>query len=340
MRASGPWLATVLPVLNEEPYIYACIESLLHQSLPAHEHIIVVLDGGSNDATKDIIQEIQKKRDSDKHPELFLYDNPGRFVPHARNLALEKLPTSVTHILEFNGHIEVGKNHLIDLKSTWNRLESEHPQLAALGCRVVGFEAGRGKIESIIDTSLASPLGGGTGQFATFNQEGPTNIPAFALHRRSAIEAIGGWDESFLTSQDSDLSMRLRKAGFELFRTPSVVVKMRRRTTFKSWFLMCHRYGFWRTKLLLKHPGRLVLREFLPLFGIAITAILFFLYPQAAFIPALCYLAILSITGLMHIKKGIFHAVGVPFSLLLLHSGFTLGLLDGLIRKGRQPRDR
>ena len=71
MRASGPWLATVLPVLNEEPHINACIESLLHQTLPAHEHIIVVLDGGSNDATKDVIQEIQKKRDSDKHPELF-----------------------------------------------------------------------------------------------------------------------------------------------------------------------------------------------------------------------------------------------------------------------------
>ena len=265
MRASGPWLATVLPVLNEEPHINACIESLLHQTLPAHEHIIVVLDGGSNDATKDVIQEIQKKRDSDKHPELFLYDNPGRFVPHARNLALEKLPTSVTHILEFNGHIEVGENHLIDLKSTWNRLESEHPQIAALGCRVVGFESGRGKDRIDNRFKFSEPSGWGhRGNLQRSIKKGPTNVPAFALHRRSAIESIGGWDESFLTSQDSDLSMRLLKAGFELLRTPSVVVKMRRRTTFKSWFLMCHRYGFWRTKLLLKHPDRLVLREFLP----------------------------------------------------------------------------
>ena len=163
MRASGPWLATVLRFLMKNHTLTHALNLLLHQTLPAHEHIIVVLDGGSNDATKDVIQEIQKKRDSDKHPELFLYDNPGRFVPHARNLALEKLPTSVTHILEFNGHIEVGENHLIDLKSTWNRLESEHPQIAALGCRAVGFESGRGKIESIIDSSLANPLVWGHG---------------------------------------------------------------------------------------------------------------------------------------------------------------------------------
>ena len=39
-------------------------------------------------------------------------------------------------------------------------------------------------------------------------------------------------------------------------------------------------------------------------------------------------------------KKGISHAVGVPFSLFLLHTGFTLGLIDGCVRKGRASRDR
>ncbi len=340
MRAQGPWLATVLPVLDEEAHIEACLRSLLDQSLPSTEHLIMVFDGGSSDATQEIIRSIQEGLDKEKHPVLQLYDNPERFVPHARNLALKHLPDSVTHVLEFNGHIEVYSNHLEQLKSAWNRLESAHPNIGGLGCRVIGDEKQQGKIESILDSTLKSPLGGSNGQFAIFDQEGPTNVPAFALHLRSALEAVNGWDESFLTSQDSDLSMRMLNAGYELFRTPEPLVKMRRRTSFRSWFLMSHRYGFWRTKVLLKHPHRFVLREFLPLIGLFATTLLLMISPNLALIPLIAYGGVLLLSGLAHFKKGISHALGVPFSLFLLHTGFTLGLIDGCVRKGRASRDR
>ena len=92
MGPSKPWLATVLPVLNEENHIEACLNSLLHQSLPADEHMILVMDGGSTDATREIIQSVMSNLDGDKHPTLLYHENPGRFVPHARNLALQHLP--------------------------------------------------------------------------------------------------------------------------------------------------------------------------------------------------------------------------------------------------------
>ena len=340
MRASEPWLATVVPVLNEEAHIEACLRSLIQQTLPSDEHIIFVLDGGSKDATKDIVQEICNSLHSTSHPSIHLLDNPGRFVPHARNLALQNLPSSITHVLEFNGHIEIDQDHLLRLRDTWNRLEVEHPRLAGLGCRVIGCDSTQSRVESIIDATLRNPLGGGTGQFATFNQEGPTNVPAFVLHLRSALEAVGGWDESFLTSQDSDLSMRLVKAGFTLYRTPDVVVKMRRRTSFKSWFLMSHRYGFWRTKVLLKHPHRLVLRELLPLLGLIATTILLFSNPMWSLFPVAAYGTVLVLSGFIHLKRGLPHILGVPFSLFLLHTGFTIGLIDGLVRRGRAANDR
>ncbi|MGB1365218.1 MAG: glycosyltransferase [Candidatus Poseidoniaceae archaeon] len=340
MRASEPWLATVVPVLNEEDHIEACLRSLIQQSLPSDEHIIFVLDGGSKDATKEIVQEICNSLDSTTHPAVLLLDNPGRFVPHARNIALRNLPPSITHVLEFNGHIEIDQDHLLRLRDTWKRVEVDHPRLAGIGCRVIGYDATQSRVESIIDATLRNPLGGGTGQFATFDQEGTTNVPAFVLHLRTALEAVDGWDESFLTSQDSDLSMRLVKAGYTLYRTPDVVVKMRRRTSFKSWFLMSHRYGFWRTKVLLKHPRRLVLRELLPLFGLMVTTILFFSNPMWAMFPIAAYGTVLVLSGLVHLKKGASHLLGVPFSLFLLHTGFTIGLLDGLFRKGRASNDR
>ena len=340
MRTQGPWLATVLPVLNEEAHIEACLRSLLDQSLPSDEHMVMVFDGGSSDKTREIIHSIQENLDNEKDPLLQLYDNPERFVPHARNLALKHLPESVTHVLEFNGHIEIDSNHLEQLKSAWNRLESAHPNIGGLGCRVIGNEKKQGKIESILDATLKSPFGGSNGQFAMFDEEGPTNVPAFALHLRSALEAVNGWDESFLTSQDSDLSMRMLNSGYKLFRTPETLVKMRRRSSFRSWFLMSHRYGFWRTKVLLKHPQRLVLREFLPLIGLLATTLFLMISVNLALIPIIAYGGVLLLSGLAHYKKGISHAVGVPFSLFLLHTGFTLGLIDGCVRKGRASRDR
>ena len=340
MGPSEPWLATVLPVLNEEEHIEACLNSLLHQSLPANEHMILVMDGGSTDATKEIIQSIMSNLDGHKHPTLVYHDNPGRFVPQARNLAMQHLPASITHVLEFNGHIEADVDHLLKMKTTWNRLETDHPEIAGLGCRVVGYESDESVVESILDATLKNPLGGSSGQFAVFDREGQTNVPAFTLHRRSALEAVGGWDEAFITSQDSDLSMRLIKQGFTLFRTPEVVVKMRRRTSFKSWFLMSHRYGFWRTKVLLKHPRRVVLREFLPLFGLLGIIALLFVEPTYAIFPIALYATVLAISGVSNLKRGITHLIGVPFALVLLHVGFSLGLVDGLLRKGGASRDR
>ena len=340
MGATEPWLATVLPVLNEEEYIESCLQSLIDQSLPANQHTIFVLDGGSTDATKEIVQGICDGLDPNQHPSIHLLDNPDRFVPHARNLALQQLPESVTHVLEFNGHIVIGRDHLVQMQQAWSRLESKHERLAGLGCRVVGDDSTKNTVESIIDATLSSPLGGGTGQFAQFNVEGKTNVPAFALHLRSALEDVGGWDESFLTSQDSDLSMRLIKAGYVLCRTPNAVAKMRRRTSFRSWFLMSHRYGFWRTKVLLKHPRRIVIRELLPLFGLIATSILLLFNPTWSMILIGAYGSVLLLSGLLFVRKGPSHILGVPFCLLILHTGFTIGLFDGLLRKGRASRDR
>ena len=103
---------------------------------------------------------------------------------------------------------------------------------------------------------------------------------------------------------------------------------------------MSHRYGFWRTKVLLKHPRRLVLRELFPLIGIVATFILLFVHSTWALLPIAMYGAVLLLSGLANAKKGIAHFLGVPFSLLLLHTGFTFGLVDGLFRKGRASRDR
>ena len=339
----GPVLATIVPVYNEAAHVEACLLSLLNQTLEPQRHMVVVLDGGSTDGTEAMVSSIIEAHRGEGWPRMELLQNPHRTVAHARNLALSTVPASVEYLVEMIGHATVSPDHLEQRLAAWEACEAEVGQrLAGVGVRVVPAEGPLSQTARWIDGALASPLGQSGGQFSRFEVRGPTKVPAFVMHRRTSVEAVGGWDVAYITSQDSDLSMRLLKAGHVLYRDPAPEVRMHKRNTLSQWWKMGHRYGFWRTKVLLKHPRRASWLEFLPLFGLLLTAG-FFLASVAGWwmLPAAYGVALLVAAG-QRVGQGDGWSafVGVPLCLVMLHSSFTLGLVDGLLRRGRSPTDR
>ena len=343
----GPSIATVIPVLNEEDHIGKCLESLILQDHSATDHMILVLDGGSTDNTIDEINLAIEKSKQNNGPQIELAQNPAKYVSNARNLALELIPSSVTHIIELIGHCVVPKNHISTRISSWEQLQSQVkennlPPLGALGVKVISRKGKLGIFESWVEGALSSPLGSGGGQFDNFKSSGHTKIPAFAMHLRSAVEDVGGWDDSFISCQDSDLSMRMIEQGYSLMRCPKTTVSMAKRTSLTRWWKMGHRYGFWRTKIVLRHPKRISLREYAPWFGAIFTALLFSVSSSYWMIPPLMYGVVLFLEALRCSinNRRISHLLGVPICLMMLHTSFSVGLLDGLIRKGRESSDR
>ena len=79
-----PIIVTVLPVLNEEKYIEACLHSLIRQSYPSNLHSIIVLDGGSTDRTEELVREAAKYAESTGGPSIELHHNPGKFLGRAK----------------------------------------------------------------------------------------------------------------------------------------------------------------------------------------------------------------------------------------------------------------
>jgi glycosyltransferase involved in cell wall biosynthesis len=53
-ESSIPMISVVIPAFNEEENIAQCLVSLCHQTVPRNEYEIIVVDGGSKDATCDI----------------------------------------------------------------------------------------------------------------------------------------------------------------------------------------------------------------------------------------------------------------------------------------------
>ena len=55
--SNGPIVASVIPVLNEAEHIISCLESIAAQTYDPSKHMIIVLDGGSVDNTKQLIED-------------------------------------------------------------------------------------------------------------------------------------------------------------------------------------------------------------------------------------------------------------------------------------------
>ena len=101
---------------------------------------------------------------------------------------------------------------------------------------------------------------------------------------------------------------------------------------------MSHRYGFW-------HESTVEAPEANCSSRISTTVWLtwynpFIEHPTYAIVPIALYAAVLILSGLSNWRNGVRHLIGVPFALLLLHIGFTIGLVDGLFRKGGASQDR
>jgi len=332
-------MAVVIPVLDEARHLPALLADLDAQDLPASEFDVLVLDGGSTDGTLDFLE---GHRPSSGYGFQVL-NNPERTVPHARNLAMAHLAEDVGLLVELIGHVRVAPDHLSSRKKAWQEgLERHGEALAGMGVCVLGPERPSTVVEGWVDGALRSSLGRGGGQFAKFSSPGPTKVPAFATHLRSAVEAVGGWDASYATSQDSDLSMRLLGKGYVLERDPSVVVRMNRRTTLRSHWRMAVRYGFWRGRLLRSHPSRVNPREGAPLFGAVLCTVLMLTCPAWLVAPVGAYAVVLLGAGVFSFAdaRRLTHVVGVPFCLVLLHTGFTLGLLRSLVAGPPKKRDR
>jgi len=75
------------------------------------------------------------------------------------------------------------------------------------------------------------------------------------VYRRSALEAIGGFDADYTgVAEDLDLSRRLRGAGYTLWSNPAMAIEHAQRATFARWLRNMFLYWRGRCFYLKRHP--------------------------------------------------------------------------------------
>jgi hypothetical protein len=127
---------------------------------------------------------------------------------------------------------------------------------------VGGIMAAEGEtpFEEAVACAMTSVLGVGSAPFHVGGEEGPALTVYLGAFRRSAIEAVGGYDESMLRAQDWEMNHRLRESGGLVWFVPGMRVTYRPRPNLRALARQYRDYGRWRREVVRRYPATLSLR--------------------------------------------------------------------------------
>jgi succinoglycan biosynthesis protein ExoA len=252
--ASRPFLSIVVPVLNEERAIAPTLRQLLEQSYPADRFEVLVADGGSTDATREIVANLQRK-----YSNLRLLDNPGRWSSAGRNVAVRAARGDIVILVD--GHCDLANpDYLWEMALAFERSGADcvgRPQPLDVS------EAS--PLQQTIAAARGSLLGHHPASFVYADEECfvPPESVAIA-YRREVFARVGLFDESFDACEDVEFNHRVAQAGLRCWFTPRVTAHYQPRTTYAGLWKQLVRYGRGRVRLMRKHPETFTWPGFVP----------------------------------------------------------------------------
>ena len=274
-------VSVICPIRNEEQFIETCLMSLVSQSYPAEKMEILVVDGMSTDATRDIVKEI-----SEKYPHVKLLDNPKQIVPAALNIGIRA--AKGRYIIRLDGHAKADVDFV-----------AENVKLLAAGkTECVGgpiISVNESETGKVIAAAMSSSFGVGNARFRTGNNaEAYVDTVAFPGFLRKVFDDVGLFDEAMVRCQDDEFNFRIRANGGRILLSPKIKSWYYPRTSFKKLWRQYFGYGFWKIRVMQKHPAQMSWRHFVPA---AFVATLTALTVAGFWIPKLWY-GLLAILGL------------------------------------------
>mgnify|MGYP006079238763 CR=1 FL=1 len=245
---------------------------------------IAIAVGPSSDNT-----EFEAHRLAQANPAITVVSNPTGRTPAALHAAINATTGDVV--------VRVDARSQLPSDCIRNALET----MSETGAGNVGAiqqPVGSTSTERAIAAAMCSRLGSGGAQYRHGQESLEVETAYLGVFRRSALEEVGGCDESFIHNQDSELNIRLRKAGYQVWPDPRMRVAYRPRPSLRSLARQYWEYGWWRAITLRRHPGSMKLRQaavplaFVSLAGSTILGLV--VQPLFLAVPAVCAISLVS----------------------------------------------
>lgn len=320
-----PFVSLVMAIRNEAPFIRKCLDTLLSQDYPSDRIEVLVADGMSTDGTGDIVKSYQARC-----PNLRFLENPGRITATGLNAAISSARGEI--IVRMDGHSEMPLDYVRNCVTTLQRTGAEH-----VGSGVL--TVGKTVFGEAVALAMSTPFGVGGSRFRTANREEWVDTVFLGGWRREIFERIGLFDEDVGCSDDDEFNYRLLDHGGRILLSPALRVTYYPRDNLKALARQYFRYGFWKVRVMQKHPRQMRLSHFIPpafasaLLGSALGSTWSAVGRMAFGATAGAYLAAnLVATGVESLRHPWKHARFLPLIYAVLHLSYGFGFLAGLIR--------
>lgn len=324
MKAS-PLVTVIMPIRNEGRFIAHSLGAVLAQTYPATRLEVLVADGMSTDRTREIVKSSQSR-----HANLRLIDNPGQIVATGLNAALAEARGEI--IVRVDGHTIVEPDYVRMCVETLR-----HSKASTVGGRMDAV--GTTGFGRAVARATGSPFGVGGARFHYSDRTEWVDTVYLGAWRREVFEQVGLFDDELVRNQDDEFNYRLRARGGKILLNPAIKSLYYNRSTAASLWRQYYQYGYWKVRVMQKHPRQMQPRQFVPfLFVLSLMT----LVAAAPFskrglwalglevgLYALANLAASVFTA----RKGNWHLLPrLPLTFAVLHLSYGLGFVAGLIK--------
>jgi succinoglycan biosynthesis protein ExoA len=322
-----PFVSVIMPIRNEETAIQSSLGSVLAQRYPRHRMEVIVVDGMSTDRTREIVLQLAKYDERVR-----LLDNPRKIMAAGFNEGFMAATGSI--ILMLGGHTQLSSNYVHACSSVLQRGLAD-----CAGAPIDPVSGGKGN--DAVRAALTCSFGVGNPAFRSQCSEPKyVDTVAFGAYTREIITRVGLLDEELVRNQDDEFNYRIRKLGGRILLIPNASSRYVARSSIPLLWKQYFQYGFWKVRVLQKHPHQMQFRHFVPvLFVITLVS--------SALLSPFVRLARgeLVITILLYIMTNLFVSTivtrkarrwkllwSLPIVFVTLHFAYGIGCLVGLIR--------
>ena len=334
---SLPSISVVIPCRNEARFIGRFLDSILDNSYPPELMEILIVDGMSEDGTREIA-----KRYSVRNPQIRLLDNPERVTPYALNIGIRAAKSDIVMRLDAHSvcmHDYIARcvqvltaYHADDVGGAWRMVPRDDTPM------------GRAIVKA-----LANRVGVGNVRYRLRQTDEPQvvdTIPFFCC-RRELFQTVGLFNEKLTRIQDMEFKRRLTRAGYKIMLAPGAFIDYQARSDLKSFAHHNFVDGVW-TVLAFAWSDLMPVRwrHLAPAcFVTALIGSAALCFVSPLFIPILAGIVVLYgfaafITGLTvaFSERDVRYAFLVPLAISTMHVMRGIGSLWGVVRLFRERR--
>lgn len=246
-----PTVSIIIPMQNEEQCIGSCLDAVLGQTYPSHLMEIIVVDGNSQDQSRQIVGEYSRR-----HARIRLLSNPKGTIPSG-----------------LNAGIKAAGGEVIARVDARSLLASDYLRIAIGLLATTGADNVGGPVRGITPTVTGQAvtlawgsrfgLGGASARYGD-SREQWTDTVYLGVYRRRVFETIGLYDETVPQDEDAELNYRLRSRGGRILLSPRLCSHYLNSPSMRRLAWKNLLFGYSKVLVWQKHPRMMSWRHFVP----------------------------------------------------------------------------